>query len=320
MKPTKYYPQEINIEDDAYHETKKFFSEEWWYFDAIFDNNYSLHTDFTIFSKKNKIASSAIEIYKDGKLEAQTIKRHLFKPFEVSSKYPSATITGQKIMYFDIQKYNNTGEWVYNFNQELDDCALNLIFKGTTKGWKIVTDDLSWTVALPKAIVNGDITLNGETIKVRGVGYHDHNWNGTLSTIFKLIGWYWGKITSNSMNVTWGNLIKNRTEEDIFAVINKDGMDYFPINPQNINFKREKFIRQYGRKVSTEFSLKINDNVNDIPISVDVKMKIKNSHFKSLKIALCYWRYHIQTEGFISIGSNKEPVNDTHIMEFFRFA
>lgn len=59
-------------------------------------------------------------------------------------------------------------------------------FKRTTKGWKIVTDDLSWIVALPKAIVKGHIILNGENIKVRGIGYHDHNWNSTMSIIFKI--------------------------------------------------------------------------------------------------------------------------------------
>lgn len=93
----KHIPRDISPKDDAYHVTKKIISEEWWYFDAVFDNNYSLHTGFTIFLKKNKIASLAIEIYKNGKLEVQAIKRHFFKPFEVSAEYPNATILGKKL-------------------------------------------------------------------------------------------------------------------------------------------------------------------------------------------------------------------------------
>jgi hypothetical protein len=33
-----------------------------------------------------------------------------------------------------------------------------------------------------------------------------------------------------------------------------------------------------------------------------------------------YWRYHIKTNGFISMDSYEEKVNDIHIMEFFRLA
>ena len=46
-------------------------------------------------------------------------------------------------------------------------------------------------------------------------------------------------------------------------------------------------------------------------------MEIKNMHFKSVIVAP-YWRYHIETKGFISMDSYEEQVNNTHIMEFFR--
>ena len=48
MMSRKYLPEDISPKDDAYHYTKKLFSDEWWYFDAIFDNNYSIHADFTL--------------------------------------------------------------------------------------------------------------------------------------------------------------------------------------------------------------------------------------------------------------------------------
>ncbi|MGF3554573.1 MAG: hypothetical protein ACQXXF_04775, partial [Thermoplasmatota archaeon] len=59
--------------------------------------------------------------------------------------------------------------------------------------------------------------------------------------------------------------------------------------------------------------------VKNIPITVDVTMEIKNMHFKSL-IIFPYWRFHIKTNGFISMDYYEEKVNDTHIMEFFRLA
>jgi len=319
MTFTKYFPKDISPKDDAYHYTKKLISDEWWYFDAIFDNNYSLHADFTNIARNGRFASSAIEIYNKGELEAKVIKRHLSKAINLSVDLPQIKIFDNKIINFDFERFNKTGEWVYNFSQKLENCEINLDFIGTTKGWKIVTNDLSWTVALPKATVSGEITTNDKKMKVNGVGYHDHNWNSTISSIFKLFGWYWGKITSRTFNVTWAYLMRNRTQGEIFAILNKDNQGYYPINPENISFTRNNFIRSHGRKIPSKLNLKIKDIAKDIPISIDVTMEIKNMHFKS-RILFPYWRFHIKTDGYISMDLHEEQVNNTHIMEFFRLA
>lgn len=319
MTQTKYFPKEITPKDDAYHPCINPISEEWWYFDAIFDNNYSIHADFTSYTKNARVSSSAIEIYKNGELESKIIKRHFSKPVKLSIDYPQVKLNDEKIINFDLERFNKTGEWVYNFSQKLDDCEINLNFVGTTKGWKIVTDELSWTVAQPKAKVTGDITLNGKKMKVNGIGYHDHNWNNTFLTFFKIFGWYWGKITSKTFNLTWAHLLKNKTQGELFAILNTDNQGFYSINPENISLNADKFISSHGRKIPSVFNLKIKDFVKNIPISVDVTMEIRNMHFKSL-LFFPYWRYHIKTNGFISMDSYKEQVNDTHIMEFFRLA
>ncbi len=317
MTFTKYYPKDITPKDDAYHPQINPISEEWWYFDAIFDNGYSIHADFTIFTKNGKISSSAIEIYKNGELEKKIIKRHFSKPVSLSIDYPQVKLNENKIINFDFERFNKTGEWVYNFSQKLEDCEINLNFVGTTKGWKIVTDDLSWTVAQPKAEVFGEITVNEKKMKVNGIGYHDHNWNSTLFTFFKIFGWYWGKITSKTYNVTWAYLMKNKTQGEIFAILNIDGHGFCSINPENISFTYDKFILDHGRKIPSAFNLKIKDIVRGIPISIDVNMDIKNIHFKSM-LLLPYWRFHIKSNGYISMDLHKEQINNTHIMEFFR--
>ncbi|MDH7507508.1 MAG: hypothetical protein QHH15_06985, partial [Candidatus Thermoplasmatota archaeon] len=160
MTKTKYFPKEITPKDDAYHPSINPISMEWWYFDAIFDNNYSLHADFTSYTKNARFSSSAIEIYKNGELETKAIKRHISKPVQLSIDYPLVKLNDDKIINFDLERFNKTGEWFYNFSQKLEDCEIDLNFVGTTKGWKIVTDDLSWTVAQPKAKVAGEITMN----------------------------------------------------------------------------------------------------------------------------------------------------------------
>lgn len=74
------FPQEILPIDDAFHGSAKHVAAEWWYFDAIFTNNYSLHIGCRTFSqKKFGIVSPFLEIYKDGKLEVEAVKRYFFR-------------------------------------------------------------------------------------------------------------------------------------------------------------------------------------------------------------------------------------------------
>ena len=143
-----YYPKS-NVEnilpsDDAFHGSPKKVSAEWWYFDALFDNNYSAHLGFKTFSRKKLgMVSPNIQFYKDGKLVANTAKRFLFKNFETSKEVPIAKIFKKPVFEFNNDNYKKNGEWVYNYQLQIGDNAADLEFRGVTKGWKIETDNES---------------------------------------------------------------------------------------------------------------------------------------------------------------------------------
>ena len=62
------------------------------------------------------------------------------------------------------------------------------------------------------------------------------------------------------------------------------------------------------------------DVVNGIPIKADVQMDSHEIHYDKVLILAPYWRYHVKAKGYISVGSNKEPVNDMQIMEYLKFS
>jgi len=317
----KSIAQDIQPIDDAFRGPTKYVATEWWYFDAIFNNNYSAVISFTKSSKKNLLSFPTIEIYKNGEFVVRAIKRYIFQDFQISKQIPFVKLFNDKVIEFDSDRFNNRGEWVYNISLKIDNHETNLVFKGTTKGWKIKSKTVgSWTVALPKASVDGDIVVHGNRLKVEGIGYHDHNWiSGSLSTVLNLRCWYWGKILGKTLGIVWANVINTSSEEELLAVVNQDNQGYFPIDSKNIYFNSNKFIRNYGRKMPTSFTLKIDDIVNNTPIFVDLKMDVKGIHrrFKRMLISP-YWRYHVKATGIISLGSIKETINSTQIMEFFR--
>jgi len=49
-------------------------------------------------------------------------------------------------------------------------------------------------------------------------------------------------------------------------------------------------------------------------------MDVFEIHYNKVLIIAPYWRYHVKTKGYITLGSKKELVNETQIMEFLKFS
>jgi predicted secreted hydrolase len=261
-----------------------------------------------------------IEIYKDGILKHQRKKRFLLKNFKTSENYPIIKLFNKKIIEFDEYKYKTKKQWIYRINYSIDNIKINLIFKGLNKGFKIETKTESWTVALPKAEVIGEIIINGKKIIVNGIGYHDHNWNYNLLTALNYgRAWFWGKIRSDSYNIIWANVVKKTNKNDLLAIVNDDQNKYYNINPNNIIFKTNHYIKDHNRKMPTTFDLLINEKLDEKEIKAEINMEVKNTHFSSV-LSTPYWRYHVKNNGFIKIDNKKENIDNIEIMEYLKFS
>jgi predicted secreted hydrolase len=305
--------------DDSFHGNIKLLDIEWWYFDAVFENGYSVHIGFRIYHiKRFGILQSRIDIYKDGKVIAEELKIDLFSKFVVDTHFPTIKIGGNAVVKFDNDAYDLNKEWKYNVKFSINDNAVDLLFTGTTKGWKIETRDTCWAVPLPKAVVTGELTVDGKKLQVKGLGYHDHNWSYSPVTAMNNLGWYWGRISSDTINVTWAKTIQNRTKTDIIAVINKDGGIFYNVDPENVDISTGNYMLNSGGEIPEVFNLKINDETN-VKIYCQVKMNTIDTQYTRI-FTIKYWRYHVIANGRISIGNYCEDISDKpQIIEFLKF-
>jgi len=312
---------DISPKDDAFHGSRRQLALEWWYFDAIFSNGYSIHVGCKTNSRKNRgLVSPMIEIYKDGKIQAMTKKWFRFQNFETSKEIPLVKLFDKHVIKFDEERYKKKGEWVYHIDMKIKDCWTKLTFTGASKGFKIETERESWTVALPKAKVTGEICLGDKAIKVEGIGYHDHNWNYTLLTAMNYgKAWYWGKLRSKSFDVIFANIVKSKKKSEVLTIVVDGEKRFFNINPKKIHFEPGNHIRNNRKKIPTSFKLKIDDSVENTPIKIDIDMDGNNFHYNRALIAP-YWRYHTKLNGSISVGKTKEKVDNTEIIEFLSFS
>ena len=94
--------------------------------------------------------------------------------------------------------------------------AAELTFWPTLPGWKAGTGHLladptnsrhfDWIVPLPRARVEGTLSVDGRPQQVTGEGYHDHNWgNVYLPSAFR--GWTWGRIMADDWTLIFGDVV-----------------------------------------------------------------------------------------------------------------
>jgi hypothetical protein len=309
--------------DDAFHGIQDHLTNEWWYFDAVFGNGYGIHVGVKVISFGGRwgVVNQLIHIYNHSIVEHQVSKLDLIDQYMISEEFPHISYQGDPLVLFDYDGYNKTGKMNYQISVQIDDIEVNLSFVQRTEGFKYITDYEGWTVAQPKATVQGTLIIDEQIIPVSGRGYHDHNWNFSLYTGLRSTGWYWGKITSANYTVTWAKILTTPlfTDQvvDNIAIISTIDEEFTHISPENIKFISEDMVFQNGRFIPTKFRFSVNQN--DIKINVTFHaVSIQRAPPDFLTIH--YWRYFVLVNGYIQKGGKRDYLDDKiQIIEFVRF-
>jgi len=309
-----FSPIDIELKDDAFHGAKTSHYTEWWYFDAVFDNNYSAQMNVRIASMFNYgTVFKRLDIYKDGALISHNKKSYHVRNFFASKEKPAVYLDDFCVINGSID--DSTGNWIYDVYFQFDDASALLKFTGCTDGWRGQLHGKEWWgVALPRAKTSGTLTIDNESINVTGLGYHDHNWDITASACMNF-GWYWGKIHSSNYTITWATILRTRLANDRLLVINKNQGDYLNIEPTEIQFTAENFSFENRYLIPHSFTL----TAHKENISIDVKMDVIDIHHERLFCFMNYWRYHVKCKGSITVDSQTETIDSFQVAEFLRF-
>jgi len=181
--------------DDGLHYYKTSNYYEWWYNDVHFDNGYSCvivyHQACGFLHPRLNLIT--IEIYTpDGK---KILSSSIIRPGHFSSS--------ESICYVKLgENYLKQEGDIYRVFAPGNDMAIDLLFKRVVPGWKPAGTGYlynnheqvqGWVVPVPRAEVQGTVKVNGKEMKVKGLGYHDHNWSN-VNMYDSLRNWYWGRI------------------------------------------------------------------------------------------------------------------------------
>ena len=334
IKPHIVEPWEDGIRDSI-----RSGSYEWWYFDAIMDDDTKVVVHFNtkeLQNIKDKAAHPSVNIKittPEGKTYNEKVE---VLPEEASfSKEGCNVQIGKDSFVGNLQEYFIKVHPINGVGAELKLTSLSKPWRPET-GYFVFGDKeeqyFTWLCVVPKGKVRGALTIDGKTYDVQGSGYHDHQWSN-ISPLKAWNTWLWARLNLKDYSMLVfdfitteeygfkrfpiafiqdknGDLVFENTEDvqyEVFDEYLQEGTNkYYPKHSKytfmNMNKKVECTL-----KVKDE--LEIKDPYSSAPLLKKVIMKL-------LGLRPSYARYFAQGDVVIAGSENTIERSTDLIYEF----
>ena len=205
---------EIEPVENARHTVKGNIYLEWWYFDAILETGHVVVGFLQASELLSRKPGVELHVYKPSGEKLSVIKRYETSDITISDEVCDVWV-GKN--HAEVRYPDDGGLPVYELFISEDNLEARLTFTVEVPGWRPGEGKtiygrsgyFAWIVPIPRARVEGTIKIDDETIKARGVGYHDHNW-GTADMKKILTHWYWGRIYADDFTFIYAYVRTNR--------------------------------------------------------------------------------------------------------------
>jgi len=274
--------------DDAFHNQPSPDAFEWWYFDAIFDNGYSIVTSWHIGAmgrgtEDPRSGHIMFSIYDPDGKKTDTLAD--FPPSAVSASTETCDVKmGDNHLHGEFPRCE--------IHFRSGDLGGNLVFENLTQGIRTPPDGvmdlgrkpddyLGWVIAQPRARVSGRLILAGKEIPVDGVGYHDHNW-GNVPLQKLLDHWYWGRLFLPNHTVIYavGQVSESLGYEEMLKLIAIKGQklveyssdvygepsDFRVDELTGARYPRKLVLKMEGSRVKGDVTHRLRKLIENVPI------------------------------------------------------
>lgn len=263
---------------------------EWWYFDAELDDG-SLVVAY--FYKVHFLKDQFFIGFNYTSPQKEDFFRlKYFKSNEVSFQSDSCLVMMNKNLFAgNLNKYRIALD-----PDDFDGFGFNLNLQSLVGPYrpqdgiiKAGDDYFAWLAAVPNGDVDGTITINGKEKKIKGSGYHDHNWGNTpLQKLFKSWTWFRGKAGPYTVILAELNAVESRGGFDIpilfVADENQVLVDKFG-NKELLTMKNNLIEDYYPSKNEPQFSNFLISSHDNVSVKISGNQIIDNIEiFKRLSL------------------------------------
>jgi predicted secreted hydrolase len=197
-----------NDSDDALHDLGTEGYYEWWYLDAIFESGHkcTLTYGWRFTVGEYHVPVVMVDVYlPDGtKLSGE-------EPRDAGECAASSEKCDVRMGEDWLRQEGDT----YLLSMHTKQAGAELTFRRRVPSWKWTPEGLivdepdgkqGWVNAVPRGDVEGTLFWGDQSVKVKGQGYHDHNW-GDVDFSASRSGWGWGRLYDERFSYVYGWLI-----------------------------------------------------------------------------------------------------------------
>jgi len=191
---------------------------EWWYFDSHLLDGSSLVIVFYTKPQLNPDGMLApfasLELNRPGQNPIRVEARVSPNAFSASRDLCDVRI-GENTFRGDLHDYD------IHFSH--DGVTADVKLRGTVPSWRPTSghmffgeDDehmFAWLAAVPQGDVSVNLNIRGKKERLRGIGYHDHNW-GDVSMVKLINHWYWGRAQAGDYSIVAGYVVAEKAYGD----------------------------------------------------------------------------------------------------------
>jgi len=207
----------VPASDDAYHfalwadGSHDASYTEWWYFN-VFDARHGVQAIFSYFVTNPgdlfggaHVQMVAVAYTRDGIVTE--VDPYPLEAFAASYEWVDVTIGANTVRAIDGETYRVTGA------SRDGRLAWDLTYASRAAPWfaadrmtvgSLAWEQMSWLVAMPRAAVSGQLSVDGRAYTIRASGYHDHNWGEWFPTD---VLWNWAQYSNRRLTVEMGDFI-----------------------------------------------------------------------------------------------------------------
>jgi hypothetical protein len=209
--------QDVSPSDDAFHYASWAGGQhdgnyiEWWYFN-FYDTQQNLQGIFSYFitDPQNLTGFGQSQIaavtYSANGMVSE-VDTYPVTAFSASGQAANAQIATNSIQALSANTYRIVGQsrdgrlqWDLRYVSQLSPWfAANRMAVGNLS-W----ESMSWLIYMPRAMVVGQVVIDGHAYTVNAPGYHDHNWG---EWIFSNAMWNWAQYSENDFAFDLGDFI-----------------------------------------------------------------------------------------------------------------
>ncbi|MEW6529959.1 MAG: lipocalin-like domain-containing protein [Thermodesulfobacteriota bacterium] len=263
--------------DDGVHIEDSNDQWEWWYFDFSFGNGYK--------------AAATLHYHNMMMLpHVPTMQLFIYPPDAPSKAKFWALRPGQENyaardrchVKMGNLSAEDTGDG-YRLNLDMKDMGIDLTIRNVVPPWKAGSGVLwadsqtnletGWIVAVPRGEVQGTLRVDGRTVDVEGLAYHDHNYgNGPMEKAFR--GWYWGRLFDPTYTVVYGWVLPRDPSRPVVSpfMLAKDRKIVVSTDKMNLAVQESRVDDRYG----FDMPMRLTIGCNGPGVRVDCQLVTKS--------------------------------------------